>query len=116
MDSVLQEDQAQWAWLGDMELDDVLLGLGAAGALDGAPLAVGFLVNAAHCLDEKDNDRPSPIFGEKLAFLDSFFAGAYCAVLDGYHSAGQRHRSWVGTLSEEQLRERLGVCGLQDEL
>eukprot|EP00971_Amphidinium_carterae_P051942 1022439-Amphidinium_carterae.1 len=43
---------AKWAWLGDMELDDTLLGLGAAGVFGKPPLAIGFVVNAVHCAEK----------------------------------------------------------------
>merc|ERR1719215_1581525 len=53
--------QRQWAWLGDMEIDDMVLGLGAAGVFHGSPpLAIGFLVNAAHCAEKAKTEEKDP--------------------------------------------------------
>jgi len=110
---------SQWAWLGDMELDDTLLGLGAAGIFPTPPLAVGFLVNAAHCAEQSSGDsavtKASEMYREKRVFLDTFFRGLFFAVLDRYAKAG-KSRGWVGDLTAEELA-RLGVAyGLTDEL
>ncbi|CAK0790403.1 unnamed protein product [Prorocentrum cordatum] len=106
-----------WAWLGDMEMDDALLGIGAAGVFQpGPPLAIGFLVNAAHCADQGSPMGASAMYREKRAFLDALFCGSFHAVLDGYASAGPA-RGWVGGLAAEQLSAPLGAaCGLQDGL
>lgn len=111
------ETEAAWAWLGDMELDDVLLGLGAASILPGSsPLAIGFLVNAFHCAEKGPSTlTASEMYHEKRTFLDTFFGSTFFAVLDRYDSAGPKSRGWVGSLTAEQLGSLEDACGLTDE-
>lgn len=107
-----------WAWLGDMELDDTLLGLGAAGIFaSSTPLAVGFLVNAAHCAEKgKDGSlKATAMYHEKRAFLDAFFGGRFFPILDRWHSAG-KGRGSTGELTAEDLGTLGKACGLEDEL
>lgn len=110
---------SQWAWLCDMELDDTVLGLGAAGIFPTAPLALGFLVNAAHCASKGTDGaamHASDMYREKRDFLDVFFAGGFLAILDRYGSAGKA-RGWAGELGDDELASGLGkACGLEDEL
>jgi hypothetical protein len=67
-----------WAWLGDMEMDDTVLGLGATGVFGSPPVALGFLINFAHCA-KKDKDTGKITFNgllrEKRRFLEYFFGG-----------------------------------------
>lgn len=118
MSPVAHQGSSAWAWLGDMELDDTLLGLGAAGIFaSSAPLAVGFLVNAAHCAEKAQDGslQASTMYHEKRAFLDAFFGGHFFAILDRYHSAG-KVRGSNADLSSHELRSLSKVWGLQDEL
>lgn len=111
--------ESHWAWLGDMELDDTLLGLGAAGVFPGPPLAIGFLVNAAHCAEKPAAGqtalKASAMFQEKLDFLETFFSGSYFAVLDRY-AGGKVRGDWVGALSAQELNSLKDACGFEDEL
>eukprot|EP00403_Amphidinium_massartii_P020980 CAMPEP_0178395674 /NCGR_PEP_ID=MMETSP0689_2-20121128/13340_1 /TAXON_ID=160604 /ORGANISM="Amphidinium massartii, Strain CS-259" /LENGTH=491 /DNA_ID=CAMNT_0020016335 /DNA_START=20 /DNA_END=1492 /DNA_ORIENTATION=+ len=108
---------SQWAWLGDMELDDTLLGLGATGVFGRPPAAIGFIVNAAHCAEKGKPSglKASEMFSEKLAFLQAFFCNSFYPVLDRFPHGG-KGRSWVGDLSLEELQGLGEACGLQDEL
>mmetsp|Transcript_54214 Transcript_54214/g.117182 ORF Transcript_54214/g.117182 Transcript_54214/m.117182 type:complete len:528 (-) Transcript_54214:98-1681(-) len=106
-----------WAWLGDMELDDVLLGLSAAGIFGRPPAAIGFLANAAHCVDRaKDGPglRASQMYHEKRAFMDAFFGGVFFAILDRLASA--EGREWVSELDAAQLAGLGPACGMEDDV
>lgn len=102
--------ETAWAWLGDMEMDDTLLGLGAAGIFKAAaPRAIGFLVNFVHCAEKTSEGkvRMSAMYSEKRTFLDTFFGGAFFAVLDRFSR---------DKVTADDLQALPVVCGLEDEL
>eukprot|EP00405_Crypthecodinium_cohnii_P021725 CAMPEP_0206477838 /NCGR_PEP_ID=MMETSP0324_2-20121206/35672_1 /ASSEMBLY_ACC=CAM_ASM_000836 /TAXON_ID=2866 /ORGANISM="Crypthecodinium cohnii, Strain Seligo" /LENGTH=576 /DNA_ID=CAMNT_0053953981 /DNA_START=61 /DNA_END=1789 /DNA_ORIENTATION=+ len=111
---------SQWAWLGDMELDDTLLGIGAAALFPAPPVAIGFLVNAEHCADKvadagKNMMKASSMYHEKRVFLETFFADSFFAVMDRFPKGG-KGRGWVGELDLEALSALEDACKLRDAL
>jgi len=107
-----------WAWLGDMEVDDMLLGLGVAGVFkQTAPLAVGFLVNGAHSVEMDSVSRKlkaTPMLKRKRRLLDTFFHGRFYAVLDRYAVGCTGCHTLE--LSPEELNAIGPTCGFEDEL
>jgi len=89
-------------------MDDTLLGLAAAGIFDLPPVAIGFLVNSAHCAEKRDGKVAlSAMYKEKLVFLDTFFGGSFFPICDRF----EREKT-----SADDLVKLVKLCGFGDAL